>query len=74
MYTRSNGFGIHMYSLLMHVLYIDHGTIEKDPSFSTQKGTDKHTTSHRNLRDAHSFSYQLILHLKLNLIHNLLSS
>jgi hypothetical protein len=58
--------GIHAYSLLTHVSYLDLGTIEKDPSFSSQKDMDKHTTSHRNLRNAHSFSRQLILHFKLN--------
>ncbi len=55
--------GIHAYSLITHILYVDLGTIEKDPS---QKDTDKHTTSRRNLRDAHSFSCQLILHFQPN--------
>jgi hypothetical protein len=58
--------GIHVYSLLTHVSYVDLSTIEKDPSFSSQKDMDKHTTSRRNLPDAHSFSRQLILHFKVN--------
>jgi hypothetical protein len=61
-HTRSNGFGIHTYSLLTHVSYVDLGTIEKDPSFSSQNNMVKHTTSCRNIRDAHSFSRQLIFH------------
>jgi hypothetical protein len=66
MYTRSNGFGMNKYSLLMHVSYVDLGTVEKDSTFSSQKGTDVHTTSRRNLRDTHSFYRQLILHFKPN--------
>jgi hypothetical protein len=53
------------YSFLTHVLCVDLGTAEKDPTFSSQKGTDVHTTSGRNLRDTRSFSCQLILHFKL---------
>jgi hypothetical protein len=54
------------YSLLMHVLYADLGTVEKDPTFSSQKDMDVHTTLHRNLHDTYSFSRQLILHFKPN--------
>jgi hypothetical protein len=54
------------YSLLMHVSYVDLGTVEKDPTFSSQKDTDVYTTSRRDLWDAHSFSCQLILHFKPN--------
>jgi hypothetical protein len=31
MRTRSNGFGMAMYSLLTHLLYVALGTVEKDP-------------------------------------------
>jgi hypothetical protein len=66
MYTRSNGFGMNAYSLLTHVLCVDLGTVEKDPTFSSQKDMDVHTTSRRNLHDKYSFSCQLILHFKPN--------
>jgi hypothetical protein len=57
------------YSLQTHVPYVDLGIEEKDPTFSSQKDTDKHTTSRRNLRDTYSFPRQLILHFKLILIN-----
>jgi hypothetical protein len=57
-----------MYSLLTHISYLDLGTEEEDPTFSSQKDTDEHTTSHRNLRDTYSFSCQLILHFKPNIL------
>ncbi len=44
------------YSLPTHVPCVDLGTVEKDPIFLSQKGTDIHTTSHRCLRDTHSLS------------------
>jgi hypothetical protein len=51
-HTRSNGFGMHTYSLLTRVSY--------------EKDTYKHTTSRRNLSNAPSFSHQLILHFEPN--------
>ncbi len=64
-----NGFGMNRYSLQMHIPYVDLSTEEKDPTFSSQKDMDKHTTSRRNLRDTYSFSHQLILHFKPNYAH-----
>ncbi len=46
--------------------YVDLSTVEKDPTFSSQRGMDVHTTSRRNLRDTHSSSRQLIFHFKPN--------
>ncbi len=74
MHTRSNGFGMNTYSLLTHVLYVNLGTVKKDPTFSSQKGTDVHLHHIETYAIHIPSSCQLILHYKQNKSFNLVLS